>query len=84
MTQFFSIAQNFFIEHYQRFTKKSNHVQFLSSMQSSLNNNTLNSALQNFKNFKCRIMITEESFNLLTQFLKVNKQFEKISFNFHQ
>lgn len=53
-------------------------------MQSSLNNNTLNSALQNFKNFKCRIMITEESFNLLTQFLKVNKQFEKISFNFHQ
>nr|XP_027199866.1 TAF5-like RNA polymerase II p300/CBP-associated factor-associated factor 65 kDa subunit 5L [Dermatophagoides pteronyssinus] len=65
-----SNAQNFFIEHYQRFTKKSNHVQFLSSMQSSLNNNTLNSALQNFKNFKCRIMITEESFNLLTQFLK--------------
>ncbi|OTF79755.1 TAF5-like protein [Euroglyphus maynei] len=39
-------------------------------MQSSLNNNSLNSALQNFKNFKCRIMITEESFNLLTQFLK--------------
>ncbi|KAH9530155.1 WD40 associated region in TFIID subunit, NTD2 domain [Dermatophagoides farinae] len=63
-------AQNFFIEHYQRFTKKSNHVQFLSSMQSSLNNNSLNSALQNFKNFKCRIMITEQSFNLLTQFLK--------------
>ncbi|KAF7493584.1 TAF5-like RNA polymerase subunit [Sarcoptes scabiei] len=65
-----SNAQKFFMEHYQKFTKKMNHIQFLNSMQTSLTNKILSPALQNFKNFKYRIIITEDSFNLLNAFLR--------------
>lgn len=68
----FVVAKKFFTDHYQKFVKKSNQLQFLNSMQTSLNNNCLNQALQNFKNYKCRILITEESFNLLSKFLTVS------------
>lgn len=64
-------ARKFLVDHYQKFVKKSNQLQFLSSMQNSLNNNSLNQTLQNFKNYKYRILITEESFHLLSRFLTV-------------
>ena len=71
---FFIIARQFFLAHNQRFMngpKKSTTSNMMEALQLSLNKQTLAPVLDVFKN-KVRVMISEESFNLLTKFCSVS------------